>query len=89
MVSLKTRSFNLIIGEGEGIVNGGYKGDWNYRGGRGGPRHAGRGNRGGRGVGRGSRNYGKNRQQDPEYPDYPTEYTQVLFMLDIRILLPQ
>lgn len=63
-------------GEGEGVVNGSYKGDWSYRGGRGGPRHAGRGNRGGRGGGRGSRNYGKNRQ-DPEYPDYPTEYTQI------------
>lgn len=64
-------------GEGEGVVNGGYKGDWTYRGGRGGPRHAGRGSRGGRGGGRGARNFGKNRHQDPEYPDYPTEYTQI------------
>ncbi|XP_012255767.2 la-related protein 1 isoform X2 [Athalia rosae] len=44
-----------------------------YRGGRGGSRYRGRGGRGARGSARG----GFRPRHDPEYPDYPTDYTQV------------
>lgn len=46
---------------------------YSYRGARGGTRYRGRGGRGARGAARG----GFRPRHDPEYPDYPTDYTQV------------
>ncbi|XP_069680405.1 la-related protein 1B isoform X2 [Periplaneta americana] len=58
----------------DGLDRGGH----HYRGGRGGPRHRGRGGRGGgRGLGRGGFRRGGPLHSESEYPDYPTEYTQV------------
>lgn len=62
--------------DNEGLVNGNNQRDWGGYRGRGGPRHGSRGSRPGRGNNRNGRAYGK-KHQDPEYPDYPTEYTQV------------
>ncbi|KAJ9601015.1 hypothetical protein L9F63_000853, partial [Diploptera punctata] len=57
----------------DGLDRGGH----HFRGGRGGPRYRGRGGRGGgRGLGRGGYRRGP-AHNDTEYPDYPTEYTQV------------
>ncbi|GLG96237.1 La protein homolog [Gryllus bimaculatus] len=61
--------------------DGSERGAFQYRGGRGGaPRYRGRGNRGGRGGGGGGR-WGYRRVgpmlRKADYPDYPTEYTQV------------
>ena len=54
------------------------RGGHHFRGGRGGPRHRGRGARGGgRGMARGG--YRRALQSDSDYPDYPTDYTQVWF----------
>ncbi|XP_023719871.1 la-related protein 1 isoform X3 [Cryptotermes secundus] len=51
-----------------------------FRGGRGGPRHRGRGGHGGgRGFGRGNYRRGGPPHNGSDYPDYPTEYTQVKF----------
>ncbi|XP_066999718.2 la-related protein 1B isoform X2 [Anabrus simplex] len=52
-------------------------GSFHYRGGRGGPRFRGRGRGGGRGTGRWPYRRGGSVQSETDYPDYPTEYTQV------------
>ncbi|KAG8280952.1 La ribonucleoprotein domain member 1B [Homalodisca vitripennis] len=68
------------VREGESVVNGsgGVYREWSVRGsgGRGVPRQGARGSRSGRAGSRGLRSYGRGRH-DADYPDYPTEYTQV------------
>lgn len=59
-------------------MNGTYQSWNNNMRGRGGPRH-GRGARGGRAGVRSVRGFGRTRPGDADYPDYPTDYTQVLF----------
>lgn len=66
------------VRENEPVVNGTYQ-NWNNMRGRGGPRH-GRGARGGRAGVRSVRGFGRTRPGDADYPDYPTDYTQVLIV---------
>ncbi|KDR07137.1 la-related protein 1B isoform X2 [Zootermopsis nevadensis] len=65
-------------GDGWRGADGWDRGGHHYRGGRGGPRHRGRGGRGGgRGSGRGGYRRGGPPHNESDYPDYPTDYTQV------------